>query len=81
MNPFEIEIDVPEDEDMAGKVRLTFKVPYMWFAFYQPLNVLGYTRIQDDDEWLRCQKNRIAEEFGRMVTDEILRCWPKEEIK
>lgn len=75
-NPFKIEVDPPSGDEIAGKVRIAFTVPYLWFAFHRPMWILG-PRKQSEQEKER-EKRRVAQHFGDMITEEILRCWPKD---
>lgn len=81
MNPFNIEIELPNefDNNGCGKIRLAFQVPYMWFGFWQNPGVLGPRKL--DAREMECHKRDVARKFAEMVADEILRCWPEEKEK
>lgn len=80
MNPFKIEIELPNEFDNGcGKIRLAFQVPYMWFGFWQKPGILGDTKMSKRE--MECHKRDVARKFAEMVGNEILRCWPEEEEK
>lgn len=75
-NPFKIDVDLPRGDEIAGKVRLAFTVPYMWFAFYRPMGVLGPLKL-DKNEQQRAKED-VCRKFATMIAEEMMRCWPED---